>query len=159
MKCDNELEVVVGGLYVWGCGGTVMRWCSWIHLWGRARRFTPGQAPLLWRTACSTEPARWVWCQTWAQCCSMCPEIPPGPQIGERKQKKKITLLLCFRAFSYKLHRKYSEDLAHMLRNRGGTSDELSCETISLKGLMWLVFCMFEFGILYRFNLSAICYE
>lgn len=72
---------------IWGCWRTVMKWCSWIYQWWRARRFTPGQAPLLWRTACSAEPVRWVWCQTWAQCCSTCPAIPPGQQNKRRGTK------------------------------------------------------------------------
>lgn len=65
------------------CCGTGMKWRGWMYQWGRARWFTPGQAPLLWRTACSAEPVRWAWCQTWAQCCSTCPAIPPG-----RKQRE-----------------------------------------------------------------------
>lgn len=68
-----------------GCCGAAMKWCGWMYQWGRAGWFTPGQAPLLWRTACSAEPVRWAWCQTWAQCCSTCPAIQPGREKQEEE--------------------------------------------------------------------------
>lgn len=74
----------------WGSCRAGMEWCGWIYQCRHARWFTPGQAPLLWRTACSAEPARWVWCQTWVQCCSTCPAIPPGPQ--NEREDTEITL-------------------------------------------------------------------
>lgn len=55
-------------------------------MWQCARRLRPGQAPQLWRTACSAGPACWASCQTWARCCSTCPLIPPGPQKRSRNQ-------------------------------------------------------------------------
>lgn len=97
------------------CCGTGMKWRGWIYQWGRARWFTPGQAPLLWRTACSAEPVRWAWCQTWAQCCSTCPAIPPG-----RKQREdtNITRTALFTRLHMKDAEAEAEGFPWTLRNR-----------------------------------------
>lgn len=119
INCGKQLcrdWAVCENVQVRGCWRTEMKCCSWIYQWERARWFTPGQAPLLWRTACSAGPVRWVWCQTWAKCCSTCPAIPPGPQ--KKREDNKITLHILYRAFFHEATQRTLEDMTHHERKR-----------------------------------------
>lgn len=133
MNCQKELlwDRSAGEmLQIWGSCGTVMKWCSWIYQRRRARRFTPGQAPLLWRTACSAEPVRWVWCQTWVQCCSTCPAIPPGPQ--NKREDTKSHSCFCSGNF-HKAVQGRRKDVTQMTRHAERKTVQ-SCAYITLKG-------------------------
>ena len=130
-----------------------MKWWSWIYQWRRARRLTPGQAPLLWRKACSAEPAHWVWCRTWAQCCSACPAIPPGPQ---RERTQKITHPVSLHGTSFKLQREDVKKWDRGWESEKRKSDELSCAIITWKVSMWLVFLHVGSGVLRKSKVSAV---
>lgn len=118
-----------------------MKWCSWIYQWRRARRFTPGRAPLLWRTACSAEPVRWVWCQTWAQCCSTCPAIPPGPQ---NKREDTESHSCCCSGHFLKAVQGTLEDVTQMTRDGERKAEKQSCAIMTLKGFnVWFLHVSF----------------